>query len=126
MYPSSLKYSREHTWFKIEDNNKGRVGITHFGQQHLVSISFVELPAVGAEIKKDESFCVIKSSKTTSQLLSPVSGRVIAVNSILESKPGLIHKDPYGEGWMISVELSLPDEVNKLLTADDYLALINE
>jgi glycine cleavage system H protein len=126
MYPSKLKYSREHTWFKIEDNNTGRLGITHFGQQHLMSISFIELPVVGSEIKRNESCCVVESSKTTSELLSPVSGRVIAVNSILESKPGLVHKDPYGEGWMVSVELSHVDEVNELLTADEYLIFINE
>lgn len=126
MHPGHLKYSREHTWLKLEGDNKGRVGLTHYSQKQLGNIVFVELPAAGTDINLDEAFGMVESSKATSELHSPASGRVVAVNNALESKPGLINKDPYGEGWMILIELSHPDEVDSLLAAADYLTLINE
>ena len=120
MYPGHLKYSREHTWLKLEDDNKGRVGITHYGQKQLGNIVFIELPAVGIDIKLDEAFGMVESSKATSDLYSPASGRVVTANNALETKPGLINKDPYGEGWMIVIKLKDPGELDSLMSAPDY------
>ena len=126
MHPNQLKYSTEHTWLKLEGDKKGRVGITHYYQEQLKSIVFVELPEVGAVVTRNEAFGVVESSKATSDLYSPVSGTVVEVNSLLETEPGLINKDPYGEGWMFVVELDNPNELGSLLSADDYLTLIKQ
>lgn len=126
MHPNQLKYSTEHTWLKLEGDEKGRVGITHYYQEQLKNIVFVELPEVGAIVTRNEAFGVVESSKATSDLYSPVSGTVVEVNSLLETEPGLINQDPYGEGWMFVVELSNTDEPGSLLSADDYLTLIKQ
>lgn len=126
MLPSKLKYSKEHVWLKLEEGNIGRVGITHYYQEQLKKIVFVELPEVGAVVTLDEPFGVIESSKATSDLYSPVSGKVAEVNSLLETEPGLVNSDPYGQGWMILIELDNPDELGSLLSADEYLALIEK
>ena len=126
MYPGQLKYSTENSWLKPEGDKKGRVGITHYYQEQMNNIVFVELPDAGALVTRDEVFGIVESSKATSDLYSPVSGTVVEVNSILETKPGLINKDPYGEGWMLVVELGNPDELDSLLSADEYLALIEQ
>ncbi len=126
MYPGYLKYSKEHAWLKLEGDNRGRVGITHYYQEQLKNIVFVELPEVGTMVTQNEASGVIESSKATSDLYSPVSGTVVEVNSPLETKPGLINQDPYGQGWMFVVEFSNPDELSSLLSVDDYLALIEQ
>jgi len=126
MHPNQLKYSTEHAWLKLEGDKKGRVGITHYYQEQLKNIVFVELPEVGAVVTQNEAFGVIESSKATSDLYSPVSGTVVEVNSLLATEPGLINKDPYGEGWMFVVELDNPNELGSLLSADDYLTLIKQ
>lgn len=126
MHPNQLKYSTEHAWLKLEGAKKGRVGITHYYQEQLKNIVFVELPEVGAVVTRNKAFGVIESSKATSDLYSPVSGTVVEMNSLLETEPGLINKDPYGEGWMFVVELSNTDEPDSLLSADDYLTLIKQ
>ena len=126
MYPSQLKYSTEHTWFKIEGDKKGRVGITQYYQEQLKRIVFVELPEVGAVVNQNGTFGFIESSKATSDLYSPVSGKVVEVNHLLESEPGVINQDPYGQGWMFVVELSDTDELDSLLSADEYLSLIKQ
>jgi len=124
MYPSQLKYSTEHMWLKIDTNNKVVIGITHYYQEQLRKIVFIELPKVGTFVSQDGIFGVIESSKATSDLCSPVSGTVVEVNDLLESKPGLINSDPYGKGWIFTVELSNPDELDALLSADEYIDLI--
>ena len=126
MYPDHLRYGREHAWLKIEGENKGRVGITYHFQEQLKNIVFVELPGIGAEVTQMEPFGVIESSKATSDLYSPVSGRVIGVNNSLESEPNPINRDPYGQGWMIELELAEPEEISSLLSAKEYMALIGE
>jgi len=126
MHPNQLKYSTEHAWLKLEGDKKGRVGITHYYQEQLKNIVFVELPEVGAIVTRNEAFGVVESSKATSDLYSPVSGTVVEVNSLLATEPGLINQDPYGEGWMFVVELDNPNELGSLLSADDYLTLIKQ
>ena len=126
MYPSELKYNKEHTWLRIEGNTKGRVGITHYAQSQLKDVVFVELPKKGSEVIHMEPFGVIESAKATNDLYSPVSGVVTEVNHSLESEPNLVNANPYDKGWMIVIELSSPSELDLLLSAEDYQTSLSE
>jgi glycine cleavage system H protein len=123
LYPPELKYNSEHTWLRIEPDGTGRVGVTYFAQKQLKDVVFVELPEIGTLVTQMEPFGVIESAKATNDLYSPVSGRVKGVNTSLGADPGSVNRDPYGDGWMIAVELSAPEEVAKLITADQYASL---
>lgn len=118
-YPDGLKYNEEHTWLKV-DGSRGRVGITDYAQDQLTDILFVELPEVGARVKHMEPFGVVESAKSTNDLFSPVTGQVIEVNEALTKKPGTINKDPYGNGWMIVIDMSNPGELDSLKSATEY------
>lgn len=124
MYPKQLKYSTEHMWLKIEADDKGVVGITHYYQEQLRNIVFIELPKVGIIVSQDQVSGIIESSKATSDLYSPVSGTIIEVNNLLESKPSLINSDPYANGWIYAIEINNPNEIDALLSADEYIDLI--
>ena len=124
MYPDDLKYNNEHTWLRLDGDTKGRVGITYYAQEQLKEVVFVELPDVGADVVHMEPFGIIESAKATNDLYSPVSGVVAEVNHSLESEPNLVNSDPYGKGWMIVVELSEPAELDRLLSAEEYQAVI--
>jgi len=124
MYPIDLKYNREHTWLRVEGDGLGRVGITHYAQEQLREVVFVELPEIGTEVIHMEPFGVIESVKATNDLYSPVSGEVVGVNHALETEPGLVNQDPYGRGWMIVVRMTNPAEIGVLISAEDYQALI--
>ncbi len=124
MYPQELKYNEEHSWLSLEGDGRGRVGITHYAQEQLKEVVFVELPEVGTEVSHMEPFGVIESVKATNDLYSPVSGEVVEVNSALEDEPGLVNRAPYGEGWMIVTRLTDPAEVDRLISADEYRALV--
>ncbi len=119
-----LKYNPEHSWLRLEGNDRGRVGITHYAQEQLKEVVFVELPDVGTEVSHMEPFGVIESVKATNDLYSPVSGEVVEVNHSLEDEPGLVNRDPYGEGWMVVVKLTNPAEVDLLISAAEYQALV--
>ena len=119
-----LKYNPEHSWLRLEGNDRGRVGITHYAQKQLKEVVFVELPEVGTEVSHMEPFGVIESVKATNDLYSPVSGEVVEVNHSLEDEPGLVNRDPYGEGWMVVVKLTNPAEVDLLISAAEYQALV--
>ncbi|HEY8347582.1 MAG TPA: glycine cleavage system protein GcvH [Symbiobacteriaceae bacterium] len=123
--PADLKYSKEHEWIRVE-GNIGIVGITDFAQDQLGDVVFVELPQVGRELKQGEQFGVVESVKTVSDLYCPVSGKVVEVNTALESSPELVNKDPYGEGWMLKIEIKDPAELDQLLDADAYAKLVEE
>lgn len=125
MYPNELKYNAEHSWITPEGEMTGRVGITYYAQQQLKEVIFVELPQVGASVTHMEPFGVIESAKATNDLYSPVSGTVVEVNHSLESEPSLVNDDPYGKGWMIVIEMSNPAELDLLISAEDYEALIS-
>ncbi len=117
--PEGLKYTREHEWIKVE-GEKGRVGITHYAQDQLGDVVFVELPKKGRQLRQMEAFGVVESVKAVSDLYSPVSGEVVEVNSALEQKPELINQDPYGQGWMIVVKVRNAKELDALMTAQQY------
>lgn len=125
MYPEDLKYTAEHEWVRI-DGSRARVGITSFAQDQLGDVVYVELPKVGADVKQFAIFGVIDSVKASSDLYSPVSGRIVAVNEQLASEPELVNREPYGAGWMIDVELSDTSEVDKLMSAEMYQAQVNQ
>ncbi len=119
MYPEGLKYAKTHEWLKVEDN-KGKVGITYYAQDRLGDITFVELPQVGAELSKDKSFGTVESFKAVSEFYAPVSGKVIQVNKELRDNPELINQDPYGQGWILVIEIASPAEMEELLSPGDY------
>ena len=126
MYPRELKYNAEHSWLKLEEDNRGRVGITPYAQEQLKEVVFVELPEVGTEVSHMEPFGIIESVKATNDLYSPVSGEVCEVNDALENEPGLVNEDPYGKGWMIVIKMTNSTEVELLISADEYQALVTE
>jgi glycine cleavage system H protein len=123
--PQDLKYTKEHEWIKVEGNT-GTIGITDFAQHELGDIVFVELPKVGSKVEFLKSFGTIEAVKAVSDIFSPLSGEVVAVNSALETNADVINTDPYGEGWIIKVKLSNPAELNQLLDAAAYGKLIGQ
>ncbi|MER1999877.1 MAG: glycine cleavage system protein GcvH [Lysinibacillus sp.] len=123
--PVELRYTKEHEWVKVE-GNKVTVGITDFAQNELGDIVFVELPEVGDTVTINDSFGNVESVKTVSELYSPVSGTVVEVNTELTDTPELVNESPYEGAWMIVVELSDASEVDALLDAAAYEALISE
>lgn len=125
MYPKELRYSKEHEWAKVE-GKRARVGITKFAADRLSDVVYVELPKVGSQVKFMESFGVVESVKAVSDLYAPVSGTVVEINSALPEKPEIINTDPYGEGWMIIVEPRDLKELDQLLDAGAYMALIGD
>jgi glycine cleavage system H protein len=125
LYPSNLKYSKEHEWVKV-DGDIATVGITDHAQSSLGDIVYVELPKVGTKYISMKEFGVVESVKTVSTLYCPVSGDVIEVNSKLSSAPEAINTDPYGEGWMIKLKMTNKSDLDKLLSASDYEALLKK
>ena len=122
-FPDDLRYTKEHEWLRLEGND-AVVGITDFAQDSLGDVVFVELPAVGATLSQGQTFGVVESNKTVSDLFAPVSGRVTAINPVLRDEPEHVNRDPYGEGWMIRMALGRREEVDGLLDADAYRAFI--
>lgn len=124
-FPKNLRYSEEHEWVRVE-GNKAYIGITAFAQSELGDIVFVELPEVGATIQQDEPFGSVESVKTVSELYAPVSGKVVEVNGELEDAPELVNSSPYEQAWMIAVELADEAELDKLMDAEKYGAMVKE
>lgn len=124
MYPSDLKYDREHEWVRL-DGDIATVGITHYAQDQLGEVVYVDLPSVGDEAVAGESFGEIESVKSVSELFSPVSGEIVEVNDALADAPELVNESPYDEGWMIKVRVADPETaLDGLMTADEYEAFI--
>lgn len=126
MYPEELRYSKDHEWVKDEGNGRVRVGITHYAQEELGDVVFVELPEVDATVKKDDGFAVVESVKAVSDIYAPVSGTIVEVNTALEENPERINSDPYGEGWIAVIQMSDPSELESLLSASEYREHIGE
>lgn len=125
MFPEDLKYTKNHSWVKVEGEN-GRVGLTNYAQEQLSDIVTVELPEVGKEITSMNPFGSIESVKATMDLITPVSGEVIEINESLADQPEKVNEDPYGQGWMVVVKLKDPGEINSLLSAADYKTVTEE
>ncbi len=123
-FPDNLKYTKDHEWVKIE-NNIATIGITDFAQSELGDIVFVEIETEGEDIDKNEIFGTIEAVKTVSDMYMPVTGNIKEVNPNLEDTPEIVNKDPYGEGWMIKIEMSNESEISELLSVGEYKELVN-
>ncbi|MBT1704647.1 glycine cleavage system protein GcvH [Chryseosolibacter indicus] len=121
--PDGLKYTKDHEWIKIE-GNKAIVGITDFAQSELGDIVYVDITTVGQELSEQDVFGTVEAVKTVSDLYMPVAGKVLEVNPILDGSPEKVNEDPYGEGWMVKVELKGAPE--NLLSAAEYKSLIGK
>ena len=124
-FPKDYKYSKEHTWLKVTEDNQALVGITEFAQSELGEIVYVDLPAVGKQFKKDEVFGSVEAVKTTSDLFMPVSGEIIEVNSALKDNAPLVNTASFTEGWMIKIRVLDTTEANSLLDAQAYESLVS-
>ena len=124
MHPENLLYSAEHVWLKQETGGNVRLGITFHYQDKLKKIVYVDLPQLSSRIGCGETLVSLESSKTAVDLPSPVSGTVLEVNQNLQDKPGLVNKDPYGEGWMVLLKPDSQDDLNTLLSAKKYISSI--
>jgi glycine cleavage system H protein len=122
--PENLKYTKDHEWIRI-DGNTATIGITDFAQGELGDIVFIEIETIDETLEKEEVFGTVEAVKTVSDLFMPVSGKVLEVNPKLDDTPELVNKDPYGDGWMVKIEITKPDEANALLTATQYKEMIN-
>jgi glycine cleavage system H protein len=121
--PVNLLYTKDHEWLRIE-GNIGYIGVTDFAQSELGDIVFIEIETVGETLKKEDVFGTIEAVKTVSDMFMPVGGEILEVNPALEESPDIVNKDPFGKGWMIKINISNPSEINDLLSADKYKALL--
>ncbi|MBH0178167.1 MAG: glycine cleavage system protein GcvH [Nitrospira sp.] len=119
MIPSDLRYHKEHEWVRL-NGNQATVGISHFAQDALGDIVFLDLPKVGTLIKVGQQIGEVESTKTTSTLYTPVSGTVAKINADLKDHPEIVNSDPYGKGWIAVIDLAVPSEVEQLMTAAQY------
>jgi glycine cleavage system H protein len=124
-FPKELRYSQEHEWVAVEDNI-ATIGITDYAQEQLGDVVYVELPEVGTQVTKDEAFGVVESVKAVSDVYAPVSGTVTEINVSLPDSPETINEDPYGDAWMIRVDMGDPEEVEDLMTAAQYKKFVEE
>jgi glycine cleavage system H protein len=125
MSPDDVKYHREHQWVRIE-GKRAVVGITDYAQEELGDIVYLELPETGVDVAAEEDITEIESTKTTAPLIAPVSGRLVEVNEELKDAPELMNEDPYGKGWIVSIEMSDPAEVDDLMDAKEYEEFLKE
>ena len=125
MDPQDIRYHKEHTWVKVS-GKKGTIGITDYAQDALGDIVYIELPEIDSTVEANTEITEIESTKSTSSVISPVSGKVIEVNEELSESPEIINEDPYGKGWIAVIELENPSETDDLLDASEYGKLVEE
>ncbi|HVL88623.1 MAG TPA: glycine cleavage system protein GcvH [Actinomycetota bacterium] len=125
MYPEDLKYTKEHEWARHE-GSAVRVGITFFAQEALGDIVYVDLPAAGTKVTAGQPFGEVESTKSVSDIYSPVSGTIQERNAALEEQPELVNQEPYGDGWMVVIELESPGELDSMMNAADYQRLLDD
>jgi glycine cleavage system H protein len=117
--PSDLRFAKSHEWVRVE-GEIATVGITDHAQHELTDVVFVELPAAGRKVNAGEACAVVESVKTASDIYSPVTGEVTQINSAVSQNPAMVNTDPYGEGWFYKIKLAQPDQVNALMSAEEY------
>jgi glycine cleavage system H protein len=122
--PDNLKYTKDHEWIRPEGST-ALVGITDFAQGELGDIVFIEIETLGEHLEKESTFGTIEAVKTVSDLFMPVSGKVIEINDAISTSPELVNKDPYGQGWLIKIEMNSPDQIEALYDAKGYEKLIH-
>ena len=126
MNPADRKYSREHEWIKLEDGSRGLMGITHYAQDQLGDVVYLDLPAVGTRLAQLAKLGEVESVKAVSDIFSPVSGEVVEINQELADHPELVNEDPYDRGWILGIQIEDVSELDNLLTADEYEAYLEE
>ena len=125
MEPTDLRYHEEHEWIRI-DGKQATMGISNFAQDALGDIVFIEMPKVGSTVAAGQQIGEVESTKTTSSLYTPVSGKIVKINTELKDHPEVVNADPYGKGWLTVIELSDPGQVNGLMTAEQYEAFLKK
>ena len=125
MFPENLKYSKDHTWVRVEDD-EATVGITDYAQESLGDIVYVDVPEEEDEIESGEEVAEVESTKATSSVISPLSGTVIEVNEDIEDSPDTINEDPYGDGWIVRIKLADHSELKGLLSSEAYQKFVDE
>ena len=121
--PDNLKYTNEHEWVKV-DGNIGVIGVTDYAQGELGDVVFIDIDPTISDVKKGDSIGTIEAVKTVSDIFAPFSGKIVEINSKLSDTPEMVNSDPYGEGWMIKIEISDNSEINELLNSESYKILI--
>ncbi len=124
-FPDNLFYTKDHEWIKIEGTT-ATIGVTDYAQEQLGDIVFVDLPSIGQELKREDTFGVVESVKSVSDCYAPITGKVSEVNEDLADNPAMLNEDCYGEGWMIKVEMKDANEAKKLMKAAEYQAFVKE
>jgi glycine cleavage system H protein len=124
MIPKDLRYHKEHEWVRVS-GTQATMGISHFAQDALGDIVFIDMPKVGAVVKGGQQIGEVESTKTTSTIYTPVSGTIARINADLKDHPEVVNSDPYGKGWMVVIDLSSVSEVEKLMTAEQYEAFLS-
>ena len=124
-YPEGLKFTKEHEWVLVEDQ-VAIIGLTEYAEQELGDVVYVELPEVGEKIVKDDPFGAVESVKAVSDIYAPVSGTVVEVNDTLPDSPETINDDPYGDGWLIKVEMTDKDDLKDLMSAEEYAEYVEQ
>ena len=125
MYPDDMHYTKQHEWVRVSEG-AGVVGITDYAQKELGDIVYVDLPRVGATLEQGKVMGSVESVKAVSDIYAPVSGEVIEINDLLATAPEKLNESPHGDGWLIKIRLSAPDEIKGLLSADDYQKYVTE
>ncbi|WP_395627082.1 glycine cleavage system protein GcvH [Daejeonella sp.] len=122
-FPAELKYTKDHEWIRVE-GNQAYVGITEFAQHELGDIVYVDINTLGKEVSREDVFGTVEAVKTVSDLFMPLSGKILEINKKLDAKPELVNSEPYGDGWMVKIEISDAAQVAELLSSGDYKTLI--
>jgi glycine cleavage system H protein len=125
-FPEDLRYTKEHEWVRDEGNGRVRVGITDFAQDALGDVVYVDVPEVGVSVTANQPFSEVESTKSVSDVYAPVSGSVIERNGALEERPELVNEQPYGDGWIVALEMSDVSELDALMDAAGYRALVEQ
>ncbi len=123
--PGNLRYTEEHEWVGVE-GKEGTVGISDYAQSELGDVVYVELPQVGRTVNKGDTLGVVESVKAVSDFYAPVGGRVLSVNDAIRDKPELVNQSPYEDGWMVKIELDNPEELDSLMSAEQYLEFVQK
>jgi len=126
VFPEDLRYTDKHEWLRAGNGNTVRIGITSYATEALGDVVYVSLPQVGEEVAEGDSVAEIESTKSVSDVYAPVSGVVTSVNPLLDGAPETVNADPYGDGWMFEIEMSEPEQLDDLLDADGYAAMVGE
>jgi glycine cleavage system H protein len=118
--PNNLKYTPKHEWVKAIDEKNAIIGITDYAQKLLKEVVYVELPSIGNQVKKGESCATVESVKSVSDVYSPIDGKILEINEVLENEPDLINKDPYDQGWLFKIEINNTKELDELMNSEQY------